>query len=103
MVAHSAFSSVQVASRSSSIKLLDLLTNRYHLGVLRKSTATYLQVELSGPTCFHAGQRVRFIVADDQSLVSKTSMHRGFIANVFADEQNKVNMYVMRLPEAAVA
>ena len=103
MVAYSALTSVQSAARSSSIKLLDLLTNRYHLGILRRSTSTYLQVELSGASGFHAGQRVRFIVADDQSLVSKTSMHRGFITNVFPEEKNRVTMYVARLPETAVA
>ncbi|MCL2648047.1 MAG: hypothetical protein FWD61_13720 [Phycisphaerales bacterium] len=103
MAAYSAFTSVRAASGLSSIKLLDLLTNRYHLGILRRSTPTYLQVELSGTSCFHTGQRVRFIVADDQSLVSRTAMHRGFITNVFAGEKDRVNVYVARLPETAVA
>jgi len=105
LVTHSVFTPRPTSSRSASIKLLDLLTNRYHLGILRKSTPTYLQVELSGggASCFHAGQRVRFIIADDQSLVSRTAMRRGFITNVFAGEQNRVNLYVSLMPEMAVA
>ena len=102
MVAYSAFPLVQATSRSS-IKLLDLLTNRYYPGVLRKSTPTYLLVELSGVSCFRAGQRVRFVVADDQSLVSRTEMRRGFIANVFVGEKNKVNVYVALQPEPELA
>ena len=96
MVAHAAFTAPE--AQPLSIKLLDLLTNRYHLGLLRESSPAALHVELPASSRFHAGQRVRFIIADNQSLIARSNMHSAFITNVSA---NTLQLAVV--PETAVA
>ena len=113
MVALSPFSLPETpASQAApaSIKLLDLLTNRYHLGLIRESSDAGLQVELpasSPATRFHAGQRVRFILAGEGAaeggLISKNDMHRAFITNVSPAPENRVDIRLAFLPETAVA
>ncbi len=46
---------------SGSIKLLDLLTNRYHAGVMQEGADGSIEVELPASSHFQAGQRVRFV------------------------------------------
>jgi len=63
---------------TSPIKLLDLLTNRYHTGIVRGTSPSSLDVELPPSSRLAPGQRVRFIVGD-QPLVARNSMRRGFV------------------------
>lgn len=91
---------------NSAIKLLDLLTNRYHVGIVRDSSDHGLQVELPASAHLHAGQRVRFIVAGKQALVAKQAMQRGFIAEVSpssSELSTRMNVRLARLPELALA
>ena len=104
MVAQAApFSSIE---SECPIKLLDLLTNRYHLGIVRESSDAALNVELPASSHLHAGQRVRFIIAGSQPLVAKHSMHRAFITDVSpasSTRSPRLNVRLARLPETAVA
>jgi hypothetical protein len=105
MVAHVApFSSIDSES-NNAIKLLDLLTNRYHVGIVRESSDAGLDVELPASSHLHAGQRVRFIVAGSQPLVSRHAMHRAFITEVSPSSplSSRLNVRLARLPETAVA
>lgn len=94
---------VSESDSSSAIKLLDLLTNRYHVGIVRESSDAGFDVELPASARFHAGQRVRFILAGGQAIVAKQSMHRGFITQVSSEYSDRLNVRLARLPETAVA
>src|SRR5438045_1109693 len=91
------------ADCGSAIKLLDLLTNRYHTGVVQESSSTGLEVELPAASHLHAGQRVRYIVAGDEPLVARQSMQRGFITRVTSLEADRFSVRLALLPETAVA
>ena len=56
------------------VKVQDLLTNRYHAGVLVERSDSVIEIELSHLCRVQAGQRLRFIVADDRALVSRDAM-----------------------------
>jgi hypothetical protein len=106
MVALSPFTHPETPVAATSIKLLDLLTNRYHLGLIRESSDAGLQIELPASSRFHAGQRIRFIVAGERggsALISKTDMHRAFITKVSAAPENNVRVQLAVFPETAVA
>jgi hypothetical protein len=90
-------------SRSNSIKLLDLLTNRYHTGIVRETSPAAMQVELPASSHLHAGQRVRFALADAQPLVSRSTMRRAFITNVSPEHTNRLHVHLTLLPESALA
>ncbi len=90
----------------SHIKLLDLLTNRYHVGIVHESSDAGLHIELPASSHLHAGQRVRFIIAGTHALVAKHSMHRAFITEVSHSSSHRsarLNVRLARLPETAVA
>lgn len=88
---------------STPIKLLDLLTNRYYLGLVRQSGDGALHVEMAASSHFQAGQRVRFIVADDHEVVSRRTMQRACITQVSAHVADRMNVRLALLPETAVA
>jgi hypothetical protein len=90
-----------LSETQDSIKVLDLLTNRYHLGVIRESSAAAMRVELPASSHFHAGQRVRFIVGSHQPLVSRTEMQRAFVTNVSPPSANRQSIRLALLTEAA--
>ncbi len=90
-------------SRSTPIKLLDLLTNRYHVGVIRESSDGAMHVELAACSNFQAGQRVRFVVADDHAVVCRTKMQRACITQVSPHLADRMNVRIAVLPETAVA
>jgi hypothetical protein len=89
--------------QSNSIKLLDLLTNRYHTGIVRETSPAEMQVELPASAHLHAGQRVRFVLANQQPLVSRSTMRRAFITNVSPEHTNRLSVHLALLPETAVA
>jgi hypothetical protein len=88
-----------VPTRSNSIKLLDLLTNRYHTGIVRQTSPAAMQVELPASSHLHAGQRVRFALADAQPLVSRSTMRRAFITNVSPEHTNRLSVHLALVPD----
>jgi hypothetical protein len=79
----------------NSIKLLDLLTNRYHVGVVRESSDEQMCVDVPAGTHFHAGQRVRFVVAGEAlngGVVRRHLMHRAFVTNVLSSRQDQLRI-----------
>lgn len=83
---------------SSPIKLLDLLTNRYHTGVVRETSDASLDIELPATTRLAPGQRVRFIVGN-QPLVARNAMRRGYITEISASQTSAVRL-ALRLETA---
>jgi hypothetical protein len=72
-------------AEASSVKLLDLLTNRYHAGVLRQDGHGGLRVEVPASARMRVGQRVRCIVAPHSSgVLSRRHMRRASILHVEA-------------------
>ena len=86
-----------------AIKVLDLLTNRYHVGVIEATSAAGMQVVLPASSHLHAGQRVKFIVAGEQPLVARMSMRRGFVSQVRSYLADRLRIDIAELPETAVA
>ena len=82
-----------------AIKLLDLLTNRYHVGVVESSGEEGLRVELPAMARLQAGQRVRFVVSGGAGLVSRGSMRRALVSEVEGDSER---MSVELVPEAGL-
>src|SRR3954467_15163218 len=98
-----AVSTLPTHERTDSIKVLDLLTNRYHLGIIRETTDAALRVELPASSQLQAGQRVRFIVAGRQPLVSRMSMQKAFITDVSPHHANRMNVRLSLVQEPALA
>jgi hypothetical protein len=74
------------APAGTSVKLLDLVTNRYHGGLLRRSAGTSVKVEVAATSRLRVGQRVRCIVAPTSSgVLSRTQMRRASVLRVEAD------------------
>src|SRR5262245_29392134 len=67
-----------------TIKVLDLLTNRYHVGRVQGNSDNGLEVCMPSTTRFHAGQRVRYVLAaeDARMIVARQAMQSGFVAQV---------------------
>ena len=66
-----------------TIKVLDLLTNRYHVGVARHAGRDVLAVEMPASARMEPGQRVRFVLADDAAgVVSRRAMRLGVVSRV---------------------
>jgi hypothetical protein len=85
-----------------SVKLLDLLTNRYHAGIVRASSDVGMELELPLGSHLRAGQRVRFVVADERPLVSRDQMRGAFITHIDC-EPNRLRVKLALLAEAAAA
>jgi hypothetical protein len=92
----------RVDQTESPIKVLDLLTNRYHVGIVREYSDNALQVTLPASAHLCAGQRVRFIVGD-HALVARHAMQRGFITQVTCIDGVHYEIRLALIPETAVA
>jgi hypothetical protein len=77
---------------SDTVKLLDLLTNRYHVGRLRAHSATVIELELPLTSHLHAGQRVRFVVARQEALVSRGAMRGACITHIDRSGANRLRV-----------
>jgi hypothetical protein len=89
-----------------AVKLLDLLTNRYHVGVLEAAWDEGVRVVLPATAHLRAGQRVRFVVADGEPLVSKGSMKRALVSDVDVMEgglSDQMSVELSVVPELGLA
>jgi hypothetical protein len=86
-----------------AIKLLDLLTNRYHVGVVESAWEAGMRVELPAVARLCAGQRVRFVVAGGEALVSKGSMRRALVSDVERGMSDRMSVELSVMPEAGLA
>lgn len=94
---------VSLAPAADSVKLLDLLTNRYHLGLLRSSSESALELELPLSSHLFAGQRVRFVVAGNSPLVARHDMRGACITHVGRAPGNRLRVELALSPESAAA
>ncbi|GEM_PF-1979651 len=87
------------------VKLLDLLTNRYHVGVLRTMGAAVgmdgaeaMCVEMPTTVRLSAGQRVKCVVSDGtRGVLAKRSMRRAQVMQVLpgAADLQRVHLAMM--------
>lgn len=72
-----------IAEETPSIKLLDLLTNRYHAGVVRRSAGSLVQVEMPASARLRPGQRVRCIIARPSAgVLARGDMRRAAVLHI---------------------
>ena len=65
------------------IKLLDLLTNRYYVGVVHAASDDALEIEMPLSSRLAAGQRVHFALADDsQAILPRHAMRSATVRRV---------------------
>lgn len=83
-----------------AVKLLDLLTNRYHVGVVESAWDQGLRIQLPASTRFQAGQRVRFFVSTGETLVAKNAMRRALISDVDAGFADRTSIELAVIPES---
>ena len=73
---------------TTSVKLLDLLTNRYHAGIVHTPAGPAgqrLRVQVPASSHFRAGQRVRCILAPHSAgVLAKGDMRRASVLHVEA-------------------
>lgn len=73
--------------RPYAIKLLDLLTNRYHVGVVHATSGGNMAIEMPRSARLNAGQRVRYVLADNPSaVISRHSMRQALVCHVDASD-----------------
>jgi len=67
------------------IKVLDLLTNRYHVGIVHAATDAGLEIEMPLSAHLSAGQRVHFALADQAGgIIPRHAMRRALVRQVHA-------------------
>jgi len=65
------------------IKVLDLLTNRYHVGIVHAYTDDGLEIEMPLSARLSAGQRVHFALADEATgVISRQAMRSALVRRV---------------------
>lgn len=73
----------EAVSQAPAVKLLDLITNRYHAGVVERADEGSLRVQMPATTRLRPGQRVRCIVASPSSgVLSRGQMRRASVLRV---------------------
>jgi hypothetical protein len=77
--------------RSSShlcIKILDLLTNRYHVGIVHAASNDGLEIEMPLSTHWRAGQRIHFALDDAVGIIPRQTMRSALIRHVHTDQSS---------------
>ena len=92
-------------SNPQSIKLLDLLTNRYHVGVVRSASERGMQVDVAANSRLQVGQRVHFAMDGPEGIISRREMRRGFITRVAPSNSGvaRIDLQAAPMPVSAVA
>ena len=74
------------------IKILDLLTNRYHAGVVHAALADGLQIEVPLSAHLSAGQRVHFALDEAAGIVPRQTMRSAMVRRVQATQESRLRI-----------
>jgi hypothetical protein len=86
----------------TSIKVLDLLTNRYHAGIVHAVSESTLDVEMPLAARLSAGQRVHFALSDESGgIVARQAMRSALVRQVQTTPQARLRIDLT--PAAVVA
>jgi hypothetical protein len=77
----------------TSIKVLDLLTNRYHVGIVHAASETMLDVEMPLAARLSAGQRIHFALSDESGgIVARRAMRSALVRQVQTTAQARLRI-----------
>jgi hypothetical protein len=77
----------RVKRRLCAIKLLNLLTNRYYVGIVHATTEGGLAIEVPRPARLNAGQHVQYVLADNPStVIPRRHMRHALVRQVDASD-----------------
>jgi hypothetical protein len=92
---------VSLPGRTCAIKLLDLLTNRYHVGVVQAAGQGGLAIEMPRTTRLSAGQRVQYVLANDTSAVlPRRYMRQALVRHVDRSDGARVRADLAMMEES---
>lgn len=74
------------------IKILDLLTNRYHVGIVCAALEDGLQIELPLSARLSAGQRIHFALDDSTGVIARQTMRSALIRQVEATDEARLRI-----------
>jgi sulfopyruvate decarboxylase TPP-binding subunit len=85
--------SIVMSGLSCSIKVLDLLTNRYHVGVVQVVSHSQIEIELPLSARLNAGQRVQFVLEDaGGGVVSRRTMRTARVCHVTTTDRVRAHL-----------
>jgi len=76
----------------TSIKILNLLTNRYHVGIVRASHDGGLHIEMPASARLIPGQRIHFALDDARGIVSRHTMRSALIRDVRSTDGRRLHV-----------
>ena len=86
------------------IKILDLLTNRYHAGIVYAASDSALDVELPLSSRLSAGQRVHFVLAAPTSgIIPRHTMRTALVRQVHTTPQSRLRINLTPAAEPVAA
>jgi hypothetical protein len=86
------------------IKVLDLLTNRYHVGIVHAASDDGLEIEMPLSAHLRAGQRVHFALADEAgSIIPRHAMRRAMVRCVHTTPQASLRIDLTPAAECVAA
>jgi hypothetical protein len=101
MVAHYPASAPKLSPDAARlcIKLLDLLTNRYHVGIVHASSPGTLEIDMPLSSRLAAGQRVHFAIADDShALIPRHAMRPALVRRVHTTSHTRLRVNLSPAP-----
>ena len=91
MVASLPGSRYENCTQPHAIKLRDLVTNRYYVGVVHATWDENLTIEMPRTARLNAGQRVQFVLVDNTSaVIPQRSMREALVQHVETAENRRV-------------
>lgn len=78
-------------TRRSAIKLLDLLTNRYYVGIVHATGEGSLVIEVPRSARLNAGQHVQYVLADNSSaVIARREMRHALVRRVDTSDHQRL-------------
>ena len=91
-------------TRSATIKILNLLTNRYHVGIVHHTSDNHFYIELPLAARLSAGQRVRFALSDPSiGIIPRHTMRSALISRVDSTAQASLRVDLSPAAECIAA
>src|SRR5262245_57233693 len=78
----------------TSIKILNLLTNRYHLGVVHASHDGGMHIEMPASARLIPGQRIHFALDNDHVIICRNTMRSALIRDVKSSDGRRLQVHL---------
>lgn len=91
-------------TRAATIKILNLLTNRYHVGIVHHTSADTFDIEMPRAARLCAGQHVRFALSDPSiGIIPRHTMRSALIRHVNATARDSLRVDLSPAAECVAA